>query len=260
MVKPGQIAVVGVGPGDAELMTPQAAAALRAADVVIGYAGYFAWVEKLIADKERIGFPLGQETERAHEAFRQASAGRRVVVISSGDPGIYAMAGLVLELLPSVAAGRRPDVTVVPGVSALNAAAALLGAPLGHDFAAISLSDLLTPWPNIEKKLAAAADADFVLALFNPRSRRRDWQLSRAREILLRYRNAGAPVGIVQNAFRPGQHIALTTLGEMDVSKVNMFAIVFVGNSTSRFVENFMMTPRGYMQPNINGTPIHDAL
>jgi precorrin-3B C17-methyltransferase len=253
MAKTGQIAVVGVGPGYPELLTPQAAAALRAADVVIGYSGYFAWVENLLVDKERIGFPLGQEAERAHEAFCQAGAGRRVVVISSGDPGIYAMAGLVLELLPSVAAGCRPDVTIVPGVSALNAAAALLGAPLGHDFAAVSLSDLLTPWPNIEKKLAAAADADFVLALFNPKSQRRDWQLNRAREIVQRHRRADTPVGIVLNAFRPGQCVMLTTLGEMDVSRVDMFAIVFIGNSASRFVENFMVTPRGYTQPKANG-------
>src|SRR5207302_2071871 len=129
------------------------------------------------------------------------------------------------------------------GVSALNAAAALLGAPLGHDFAAISLSDLLTPWEIIEKRLLAAASADFVLALFNPKSQRRHWQLARAREILLEHRPAATPVGVVYNAYRPGQEVLLTTLVELDVAKVDMFAIVFIGNSTSRFVGNFIMTP-----------------
>ncbi len=249
----GEISVVGIGPGCRELLTPQAATALRAADVVIGYSGYFAWVEDLIGGKERLGFALGQEIERARAALDHACRGRRVVVISSGDPGIYAMAGLVLELLPSMPAEHCPEVMIVPGVSALNAAAALLGAPLGHDFAAISLSDLLTPWDTIEKKLAAVAEADFVLAIFNPQSARRDWQLSRAREILLRHRRAETPVGIVHNACRPGQQIALTTLGAMDVSTVNMFALVFVGNSTSRFVGDFMVTPRGYKQAAIAG-------
>lgn len=248
MANHGEIAVVGIGPGHADLLTPQAAAALRAADVVIGYSGYFPWVENTIAAKERISLPLGQETERARQAYRHACLGRRVVVISSGDPGIYAMAGLVLELLPSMPTDGRPEVSVVPGVSALNAAAALLGAPLGHDFAAISLSDLLTPWPAIEKKLAAAAQADFVLALFNPKSERRAWQLDRARAILLEHRRAETPVGIVRNAFRLGQEIIPTNLGAMDVTKVDMFAIVFIGNSTSRFVDGFMVTPRGYTQ------------
>ena len=156
------------------------------------------------------------------------------------------MASVALEMLGTLEASRRPEVVVVPGVSALNAAAALLGAPLGHDFAAISLSDLLTPWAVIEKRLTAVAGADFVIALFNPKSARRDWQLARAREILLRERNRTTPVGIVHNAFRPGQSVRLTTLEQMDLDTVDMFAIVIVGNSTTRLQDGFMLTPRGY--------------
>ncbi|HWY85943.1 MAG TPA: precorrin-3B C(17)-methyltransferase [Gemmataceae bacterium] len=246
MTANGQLFVVGVGPGHRDLVTPQAAAALRHAEVVIGYAGYFPWVQDLIQGKEWLALPLGQEKERAQAALEYARQGRQVALISSGDPGIYAMASLVLEMLASMAEDRRPEVVVLPGVSALNAAAALLGAPLGHDFAAMSLSDLLTPWETIEKRLRAAAGADFVLALFNPKSRRRDWQLDRAREILLDQRQGSTPVGIVRHATRPQQNIVLTTLADLDAAKVDMFSIVIVGNSSSRFVGNFIMTPRGY--------------
>jgi precorrin-3B C17-methyltransferase len=242
----GRVLVVGVGPGHADLLTPQAANALQQAEVVVGYSGYFPWIEELIHGKERVALPLGQEKERALIAIEHAANGHQVAVISSGDPGIYAMASVVLEMLGTLEPSRRPEVSVVPGVSALNAAAALLGAPLGHDFAAISLSDLLTPWPVIEKRLSAVAAADFVIALFNPKSERRDWQLARAREILLRERAGATPVGIVHNAFRPGQSVCLTTLAQMDVAAVDMFSIVIVGNSTSRFQGGVMLTPRGY--------------
>lgn len=246
MTASGCIFVIGVGPGRRDLLTPQAEQAIRSAEVVIGYAGYFPWVEDLIQGKERIALALGQEMQRARLALEQACKGRQVAVISSGDAGIYGMASAVLESLATVDADARPEIVVAPGVSALNAAAALLGAPLGHDFAAISLSDLLTPWEVIEKRLTAAADADFVLALFNPKSQRRTWQLARAREILLAHRPAATPVGIVHNAFRPQQAILLSTVEEMNVTEVDMFSIVIVGNSTSRFVGNFLLTPRGY--------------
>ncbi len=246
MTARGQVFVVGIGPGHRDLLTPQAAQAIRSAEVVIGYAGYFAWIDDLLHGKERMSFSLGQEKERARVAIEHAGVGRRVAVISSGDPGIYAMASLVLEMLATVETSVRPEVVVVPGVSALNAAAALLGAPLGHDFAVISLSDLLTPWEVIEKRLTAAAGADFVLALFNPKSQRRDWQLVRAREILLTHRSAATPVGIVRHAFRPQQAIVRCTIESMEVKEIDMFSIVIVGNSTSRFVDDFLLTPRGY--------------
>ena len=237
--------MVGVGPGHRDLLTPQAAEALRQAEVVIGYAGYFAWIADLIQGKECVALELGQEQERARIALDHARQGRRVAVISSGDPGIYAMASVVLEMSEALTAQSRPEIVVVPGVSALNAAAAILGAPLGHDFAAVSLSDLLTPWEVIEKRLSAAAGADFVLALFNPKSQRRDWQLTRARDIVLAHRGGTTPVGIVHHANRPGQAVVITTLADLDVKTVDMFTIVIIGNSTSRMVGNFLLTPRG---------------
>jgi precorrin-3B C17-methyltransferase len=227
-------------------MTPRAAQAIRQADVVVGYGGYFAWVEDLVAGKECIALPLGQERERAAIALEQAARGRQAAVISSGDPGIYAMAAVVLEQLEALPAERRPEVVVIPGVSALTASAALLGAPLGHDFAAISLSDLLTPWPAIERRLAAAAGADFVIALFNPKSQERCWQLERAREIILSQRPGTTPAGIVRNAERPGTSVVLTTLAGLDAMAVDMFSIVIIGNSTSRRFDHFLRTPRGY--------------
>ena len=242
----GRIFVVGVGPGHADLLTPQAARAIGEAEVIVGYAGYFPWVEQLIAGKERIALPLGQERERAALALEHAARGRTVAVISSGDPGIYAMASVVLEMLGTMELDARPRIEIVPGVSALNAAAALLGAPLGHDFAAISLSDLLTPWRVIEDRLAAAAGADFVLALFNPKSERRDWQLARAREILLGSRPAATPVGIVRNAFRPDQSVCVTTLDQMNPAAIDMFTIVIIGNRSTRLQAGMMLTPRGY--------------
>lgn len=244
----GQLSIVGIGPGGRDLLTPQALAALREADVVLGYAGYFAWVQDLLAGKERIALPIGAEQERARLAIERTISGCRVALISSGDPGIYAMASVVIERLEAMEARSRPRLVVVPGVSALNAAAALLGAPLGHDFAVISLSDLLTPWHVIEKRLEAAAAADFVLALFNPRSQERDWQLDRARSILLRHRLNTTPVGIVRNAFRPDESILRTHLAEMDPLAVDMFSLVIVGSTTSRFVDDWLLTPRGYKQ------------
>jgi len=245
----GKIFVIGVGPGQRDLLTPQAVAALQKVEIVIGYSGYFGWVEDLLRGKECVPLALGQEKERAGLALEHAGRGRQVGVISSGDPGIYAMASLVLEMLATVPFDQRPEVEVIPGLSALNAAAALLGAPLGHDFAVISLSDLLTPWESIEKRLSAAAGADFVLALFNPKSQRRDWQLSRAKEIFLLYRPGNTPVGIVQNAYRPGQKVLLTSLDQLEPATVDMFSIVIVGNSTSRFVGDYLLTPRGYEIP-----------
>jgi precorrin-3B C17-methyltransferase len=242
-VTAGRLFVVGLGPGDRSLLTPQAAEALRQAEVVVGYEGYFAWIEELVRGKDCLRLPLGQERERSRLAVDRAAAGSCVAVISSGDPGIYAMASILLETLP---ASRPPEVTVVPGVSALTAAAALLGAPLGHDFAAISLSDLLTPWAVIEKRLTAVAAADFVLAVFNPKSQRRDWQLRRAQEILLTHREPQTPVGIVRHAFRPGQSVVRTTLAAMADAEVDMFSILFVGNSTSRWEGDHFLTPRGY--------------
>jgi precorrin-3B C17-methyltransferase len=238
--------VVGLGPGRREAMTAQALEAVRRAEVVVGYQGYFAWVEDLVAGKECLALPLGQEAERAGLAVRRALEGRAVCVISSGDAGVYGMAGLVLEALEGLAQDRQPEVVVVPGVSAVNACAALLGAPLGHDFAVVSLSDLLTSWPLIERRLHAAAEADFVLALLNPQSRQRDWQYRQAQEVLLRSRLPETPVGVVRNAYRPGQSVERTTLARMTEVRVDMFTTVIVGNSQTRRFRDALVTPRGY--------------
>jgi precorrin-3B C17-methyltransferase len=242
----GKLFIVGIGPGERAALTGQAAEALRQAEVVVGYNGYLAGVADLIEDKEALALPLGEEAERARLALGRALEGKIVCVVSGGDPGIYGMASVVLEAMEELPESRLPDVAVVPGVSAVNAAAALVGAPLGHDFAVISLSDLLTPWAAIENRLNAAAEADFVLALLNPRSRKRDWQLRRAREILLGYRLPGTVVGIVRNAYRPEQAVEVTTLGEMPAARVDMFTTVIVGSSSTRRLHDWMVTPRGY--------------
>jgi precorrin-3B C17-methyltransferase len=239
----GRLFVIGLGPGDRVLMTGQALEALRQAEVVVGYDGYFTWISDLVEGKECVALPLTQEAERARVAVESLHAGRVVCVISSGDPGVYGMASLVLE---SLGAEGQEDVAIVPGVSAVNAAAALLGAPLSHDFAVISLSDLLTPWELIERRLRAAAEADFVLALLNPKSQRRDWQYRRAQEILAACRMPETPVGVVRNAYRPGQSIERTTIAHMAEAVVDMFTTVIVGNSQTRQLGSVVVTPRGY--------------
>jgi precorrin-3B C17-methyltransferase len=242
----GRLFVVGLGPGDRAAMTGQALEALRQAEVVVGYDGYFTWVADLVEGKECLALPLTQEAERARVAVERLRQGRVVCVISSGDPGVYGMAGLVLQCLGG---GGQEDVAVVPGVSAVNAAAALLGAPLGHDFAVVSLSDLLTPWAVIERRLRAAAEADFVLAILNPKSRRRDWQYRRAQEILGGCRPPRTPVGVVRNACRPGQSVERTTVAHMAEAVVDMFTTVIVGNSQSVRLGSAIVTPRGYALP-----------
>jgi precorrin-3B C17-methyltransferase len=243
----GRLFVIGLGPGAAAMMTGQAIAALEVADVVIGYTGYFAWIEDLVRGKTCIALPLTQEAERAQLAVDHALQGQTVCVISSGDAGIYGMASLVLEVVAQRSVpGPLPEIVVVPGVSAINACASLLGAPIGHDFAVISLSDLLTPWPAIEKRLMAAAEADFVTALLNPKSARRDWQYVRAQAILAQHRTPDTPVGVVRNAYRPDQSVVVTTLGAMAEAHVDMLTTVIVGNSQTRCWQSRMVTPRGY--------------
>ncbi len=240
--------VVGVGPGHPRLLTPQARDAIDRAEVVIAYAGYFSWIADFVEGKVCLALELGQELERAELAVRRAREGQLVCVVSSGDAGVYGMASVVLERAEALGPHGAPEVIVVPGVSAINAAASLLGAPLGHDFAVISLSDLLTPWPHIEKRLAAAAEADFVIVLLNPRSRRRDWQFSRACEVVRASRSAQTPAGIVRQAYRPAQAVTHTTLAELAAADVDMFSTVIVGNSTTRRFRDTLVTPRGYPQ------------
>ena len=241
----GRISVVGIGPGALEHLTPKAKQALEEADVVIGYLTYVKLVRDLIKPETTvIGGHMGREVERARVAVKEASENKRVVVISSGDAGVYGMAGVVLE----AAALENADVPIeiVPGVTAATAAASKLGAPLVGDFAVISLSDLLTPWSTIEKRLEAAAEADFVIVLYNPKSPGRTEPLTRAHEILLRYRSAETPVGVVRYAGRDGEETVITTLKAMVAAEIDMVTTVIVGNSTTRVVNGRMVTPRGY--------------
>jgi precorrin-3B C17-methyltransferase len=232
-------------------MTGQALEALRQAQVVVGYDGYFTGLADLVAGKECLALPLTQEAERARMAVERLRQGQVVCVISSGDPGVYGMASLVWQ---SLGDEEQEDVAVVPGVSAVNAAAALLGAPLGHDFAVVSLSDLLTPWALIERRLQAAAEADFVLALLNPKSQRRHWQYHRAQEILAKWRLPQTPVGIVRNAYRPVQSVERTTVARMAEAVVDMFTTVIIGNSQTVQLGNAIVTPRGYTVPAREGS------
>jgi cobalt-precorrin 5A hydrolase / precorrin-3B C17-methyltransferase len=237
----GHLAVVGLGPGGAAHRTPAAEAAVRRAEVVIGYGPYVdACADLLTAAQEVVRSPIGEETVRAKQAVAEAAAGRRVALVCSGDAGVYAMASLALEVAEGV------DVEVLPGVTAALAAAALLGAPLGHDHALISLSDLLTPWAAIEARLRAAAVADLAVALYNPRSRGRTWQLHAALDILREHRSPATPVGVVTDAARPSQSVILTTLGDVDPETVGMTTCVIVGSSTTRVAGGRMVTPRGY--------------
>jgi len=239
----GHLAVVGLGPGDVLCRTPAAETAVRRAELVIGYGPYVdACADLLISSQEVVRSPIGDETVRAKQSVTEAGAGRRVALVCSGDAGIYGMASLVFE----VGGDLGVDVEVVPGVTAALAAAALLGAPLGHDHVMISLSDLLTPWTAIEARLEAAASADLVVALYNPRSRGRTWQFDAARTILLGHRASSTPVGVVTDAARAGQSVQVTTLGEVDQSDIGMTTCVIVGSSTTRVIGGRMVTPRGY--------------
>jgi cobalt-precorrin 5A hydrolase/precorrin-3B C17-methyltransferase len=241
----GHLAIVGLGPGLPEHRTPAAAAAVRKAEVVVGYRPYVDQCADLLAPHhDVVRSPIGSEVDRARIAVEAAAAGRRVALVCSGDAGVYAMASITFEVIGD--SGAAVDVEVVPGVTASLAAAAALGAPLGHDHVLISLSDLLTPWDVIEQRVRAAAEADLVVAFYNPRSKGRSWQLDAARRILLERRAPTTPVGIVTDAARPDQRITLTTLGDFDAELVTMTTCVVIGSSTTTVVNGRMVTPRGY--------------
>lgn len=240
-----KITVAGLGPGSAEDMTPAVRGALAQADVVVGYKYYFRFIADSLAPHARtVDTGMKRERERAETALRLAAGGQRVCVISSGDAGIYGMAPLIYEM------ARKEhidvDIEVLPGISAFQKAASLLGAPVGHDLCILSLSDLMTPWSLIERRIRAAVDGDFVTAVYNPRSNDRYWQLPRLRELFLAGRDAATPVGYVRQAGRPEQQVAVTTLAEFDPAEVDMFTVVLIGNSQSYIDGGRIITPRGY--------------
>jgi cobalt-precorrin 5A hydrolase/precorrin-3B C17-methyltransferase len=246
--RPGRIFLVGLGPGDRADLTPRAMAALTQADVVLGYRRYLEQVQDLLVGKGVIPGELTKERDRAEQTVRLALEGKTVTLVSSGDIGIYGMAGLVFEelALHNWTSDAGILVEVVPGITALSACAALLGAPLMHDFAAISLSDLLTPWPVIVQRLEAAAQADFVIALYNPKSARRREHLTAACRILLQHRSGETPVGLVARAGRAGCRTLVTTLQALPGCEVDMETTILVGNSSTRLLGGRMVTSRGY--------------
>ncbi len=244
----GKILLVGFGPGAESHMSVRALQAIEESDVVIGYSTYIKLVKNLLEGKEVVRKGMTEEIDRCIEAYDQAKLGKTVALISSGDIGVYGMAGPTYEVL--LKSGWKPgcgiEVEIVPGSTALSACASLVGAPLTHDFCSISLSDLLTPWPKIASRIDAAGRSDFVVALYNPKSGRRTQQIVEAQRILLQYRKPDTPVAIVKSAYREAQNIQMVRLDEMKDCKIGMLTTVLVGNSTTYLEEGLMITPRGY--------------
>jgi cobalt-precorrin 5A hydrolase/precorrin-3B C17-methyltransferase len=245
----GQLLLIGTGPGQLEQMTPAAQTAVACADAVIGYSLYIDLISPLLHPGQIVeALPITQERQRAQRAIALAQWGLTVAVVSSGDCGIYGMAGLVMEELQAQGwDGQTPGIQMFPGITALQAASARVGAPLMHDFCAISLSDLLTPWEVIEKRLTAAAQADFVTALYNPRSQTRTQQIVIAQQIFLKYRQPNTPVAIVRSAYRQDEEITITTLEKLLNTPIDMVTTVLIGNQSTRTYSDWMITPRGYL-------------
>lgn len=218
------------------------------AEVVVGYKTYMALMDAdLVAGKETVSTGMRGEMARCRTAVERCRSGKETALVSSGDAGIYGMAGLVLEILDQEGLTEQVDVEIVPGIPALASAAALLGAPLMHDFAVVSLSDLLTPWETIRKRIDAAAGADFVIVVYNPRSKKRHWQLEEAIGLVRAHRAASTPVGVVRNAAREGESVMVTTLDALPVDRVDMLSILIIGNESTRVLGGRMVTPRGYL-------------
>lgn len=240
----GKVTVAGIGPGNLNLMAPAVREAIEKADVIIGYKTYIDLISPLLRGKEVIDSGMRKEIERCRRAVTLAQEGKQVVLVSSGDPGIYGMAGILLEVREE--ASCPIEIDVLPGITAVSAAAASLGAPLMHDFVVISLSDLLTDWNVIKKRIKHASEGDFVIALYNPKSKGRTCQIEEAVEIISQYRTPQTPVGIVKNAKREGEQVVLSTLKEMLKEEIDMTTMVIIGNSNTYISQGSMITPRGY--------------
>ncbi|MEA4965428.1 MAG: precorrin-3B C(17)-methyltransferase [Oscillospiraceae bacterium] len=239
-----KLTVVGIGPGAYEQMTIQAAETLREADVIVGYTVYVSLVRDHFPGKQFLTTPMKQETARCRMAFEKAGEGNNVAMICSGDAGVYGMSGLIYELSPDY---PEVEIEVISGVTAALSGGAVLGAPLMHDFAVISLSDLMTPWEKIEARLLAAAEADFAICLYNPASRKRKDYLQRACDLLLRFRSGDTVCGAVRSIGREGESRHICTLAALRDYEADMFTTVFVGNSQTREIGGNMVTPRGYL-------------
>jgi len=246
----GKLYIVGVGPGHHDHMTFRAKQVIEESNTIVGYETYVNLVEDLIAGKEVHRYAMTQEVERAHQCIDLAKSGKIVSLVSSGDPGIYGMAGLIYEVLAEEGWDRKNGlyVEIVPGVSSLNSCAALVGSPLMTDFAVVSMSDLLVPWEIIVKRVEAAAQGDYVIVIYNPSSKKRIHQLQDTRKILLKYRSPTTPVAIVKGAFRESQTIVLTDLENLEnhADQLGMISTVIIGNSSTYTYQDLMINPRGY--------------
>ncbi|HHW43333.1 MAG TPA: precorrin-3B C(17)-methyltransferase [Desulfotomaculum sp.] len=242
----GKLWVVGTGPGSLVHLSPRALQALQEAELIVGYKTYIQLIAPLLKGKEILSTGMTREVERCTAAIEQAKGGKRVALVSSGDPGVYGMAGLALELLERDDLLDRVEVEIIPGITSASAAAALLGAPLMHDFAVISLSDLLTPWEVIQKRLDLAARGDFVIVLYNPASHQRKNQIREAREIMLQHKPGSTPAGIVRNAYREQEKVVITDLEHLLDHPIDMLCTVIIGNARTRRIEDYLVTPRGY--------------
>ena len=238
-----KIYVIGIGPGSYEQMTIKAAEALKKCDVIVGYTVYVDLLREYFGEKEFLTTPMRQEVRRCEMAFEEAAKGRTTAMVCSGDAGIYGMAGLMYEI-----GEKYPDIEleIIPGVTAAIGGAAVLGAPMSHDCCLISLSDLLTPWEKIEKRLLAAAQADFVICLYNPSSKKRADYLDKACDLMLRYKSEDTVCGVVINIAREGEAMQILSLKELQKTAVDMFSTVFIGNCDTKVIDGKMVTPRGY--------------
>lgn len=238
-----KVYAVGLGPGGKEMMTEEAICAIEKSDVICGYTVYVDLITSMFPEKETFTTPMKKEIDRCKWALETAQSGKTVAMVCSGDSGVYGMAGLLLQLLHSY---KDVEVEIVPGITAAISGAAVLGAPVGHDFCVISLSDLLTPWDLIVKRLELAAEGDFITCLYNPRSKKRIEHLTTACNIMLKHRSEDTVCGWVKNIGREGEEYRICTLKELDNEPIDMFTTVFIGSSQTKLVDGKMVTPRGY--------------
>ncbi len=238
-----KIYVIGLGPGNFDQITPKALNALNESDIITGYDYYIELIKPLIKGKEIFSTPMRQELDRCKKALEYALEGKTVAVVSSGDAGVYGMAGIIYQVCSKYPWVR---IEVIPGITACCSGAAVLGAPLIHDFAVISLSDLLTPWEKIEKRLLLASEADFVICLYNPSSKKRADYLKKACEIMIKFKPQNTPCGYVKNIGREGEEYSIVALGELKSAKADMFTTVIIGNSQTKVINGKLVTPRGY--------------
>lgn len=236
--------MVGIGPGARNEISQRALDALKNSETIVGYKLYIDLVNDLIKTKQIISTAMRKEIERVEIAIQEALSGKTVSIISSGDPGVYGMAGLVLEMIAHE--NRDLPIEIISGIPAANAAAAVLGAPLMHDYAVISLSDLLTPWETIEKRVRCAAEADYVIVLYNPKSSQRDWQIEKIAHIILQHKRPSTPVGIVKGVSRDDESVLITTLDKMTSCAIDMTTVIIIGNSTTFRYRDYIITRRGY--------------